>query len=84
MIRTLTFKEFHQHLLDDCPRFAGDEQIRAETQRLIDAMPTEPPHLSEPAPGPASVEDWIDRGIAGMARMATNEEERLKVAKRLF
>lgn len=80
----MTPKEFDQRTLDECPRFAGDEQIRAETQRLIDAMPTELPPLPKPAPGPVSVEAWIDQGIEGMVRMANDEAERLKVAKRLF
>lgn len=30
------------------------------------------------------IEAWIERGMAGMELMATNEAERLKVARRLF
>lgn len=80
---TVTFKEFHQRLLDECPRFAGDEQVRAETQQLIDALPTKLP-LPPESVQVLSFEAWQDQIRDGMARMATNEEERLKVAKRLF
>lgn len=80
----LTPKQFDQRTLDECPRFAGDEQIRAEIQRMIDTTPTELPPLPKPAPGPVSVEAWIDQGIEGMVRMATDEAKRLNVARRLF
>lgn len=85
MIRTLTFKEFHQRMLDECPRFSGDEQIRAETQQLIDAMPTEPLPLPKPADEEwLSLEEWLDQLVKGMGRMANDEVERMKVARRLF
>lgn len=77
MSRTPTFKEFHQRRLDDCPRVAGDEPLRAEAQRLIDELPAVP----EPGPG---LEDWTRQVCEGMVRMATDEAERLKVARRLF
>lgn len=77
MTLTMTPKEFHQRRLDDCPRVAGDESLRAEAQRLIDELPTHP----EPGSG---LEDWVCRMREGMGRMATDEAERLKVARRLF
>lgn len=79
----MTFKEFHQRMLDECPRFAGDEHLRAETQRAIDAMPAEHPFLPE-SDQPLSFEAWMANLREGMARMANDEAERLKVAKRLF
>lgn len=77
----MTFKEFHQRRLDDCPRVPGDEQIRAEAQRLIDDLPTAPPAVSEPG---QDFEAWTLRMREGMACMANDEAERLKVARRLF
>lgn len=83
MICTLTPKEIDQRMLDECPRFAGDEQIRAEMQRLIDALPTEPLPLPKPAPAP-SFEDWLLGMVEGAKRMATDEAYRRSIEKRLF
>lgn len=77
MIATMTPKEFHQRRLDDCPRVAGYEPLRAEAQRLIDELPAVP----EPGSG---FEAWMLRMREGMGRMANDEAERLKVARRLF
>lgn len=73
----MTPKEFHQRRLDDCPRVDGDELLRAEAQRLIDELPAAPGQV-------ANLDDWVRRMCEGMVRMATDEAERLKVARRLF
>lgn len=77
----MTLKEFHQRRLDDCPRVAGDEPFRAEAQRLIDELPAALPAVPEPGRG---LEAWTLRMREGMAHMANDEAERLKVARRLF
>ena len=76
----MTLKEFHQRRLDDCPRVPGDEPLRAEAQHLIDAMPND----NQAKPMDPKIQAFLTRLAQSMDRMATDEAERQKVARRLF